>query len=102
MDASTGGHVLITVTADGSVDYCSIGEVRIVLIDYRDAYISPFPDEVDAMASTVKACPTTLPWRDETIIALKGIARAKRIALMARLPMLEEDPEHAHHLPDAG
>lgn len=95
------GHVLIVVDTDGTVDYSLHGDVKAVLIDYRVANASSFPDEVDALAKEVKACPAALPWRDDVLMELRRISKVTRSALIDRLPLFLDDADE-DPLPDAG
>lgn len=90
------GQVLIVVDTDGTVDFCSLGEAQVVLVDYRTAHASSFPDEVDALVKEVKALDRDMPWKEQTLTELRIISKATRSTLVDRLPLF---PEEAHEDP---
>lgn len=95
------GQILIVVDTNGSVDFCTLGDPQVVLIDYRMAHASSFPDEVEALVKEVKALPHDMPWREQTLEELHRISMATRALLVDRLPLFIEDP-NAHLAADVG
>lgn len=96
--------MLITVM-EGSVDYCSTGNVSVTIVDYNALdELTVLPDEVEEVLRELRGLSRALPWYHDVMTSLKErkLAAFERLAHGAPPPQAEPSECDESDPTDAG